>query len=332
MLKTREMLTAAGTLACAVGIGFIIHSGDTAKQRYSDVATANAPAEIAPSIVDANIASAAGTLLEVQDITLTSAQTDTSDVIVTPETGVQLASASALVTPKLDTPVPAASCEISAAATASKGAMIDVELAAPCMPNEHVTVHHNGIMFSQSTALDGSLSVSVPAMSEEAVVIFAFPNGEGAVAQVSVPDLGQYDRTAIQWKGDTGFEMHAREFGADYGQEGHVWAGATRDVAAVDSAQGFLTRLGIKSALAPLMAEVYTFPTAMGTQDGTIDLSVEAEVTLMNCGLEIEAQSLELQGGQVKTQDLTLAVPECDAKGSFLVLNNLVQDLTVASN
>jgi hypothetical protein len=80
------------------------------------------------------------------------------------------------------------------------------------------------------------------------------------------------------------------------------------------------------------MAEVYTFPTAMGAQTGTIDLSVEAEVTVMNCGLEIEAQSLELQGGSVKTQDLTLAVPECDAKGSFLVLNNLVQDLTVASN
>ncbi|MFT5799447.1 MAG: hypothetical protein ACI84R_004188, partial [Candidatus Azotimanducaceae bacterium] len=29
---------------------------------------------------------------------------------------------------------------------------------------------------------------------------------------------------------------------------------------------------------------------------------------------------------------LTLAVPDCDAKGSFLVLNNLVEDLTVASN
>lgn len=334
MLKTREMLTAASTLACAVGIGFIMQSGDTAKQRYSDVVKADSPNEIAPSAIEVNGASVGNTFLEVQEIKLTSAQTDSSDLTITPETGVHLASAptSTLPSPALDTPVPAASCDISAIATASKGAMIDVTLAAPCMPNEHVTVHHNGIMFTQSTARDGSLSVAVPAMAEDAVVIFAFPNGEGAVAQVHVPDLSQYDRTAIQWKGDTGFQMHAREFGANYGDAGHVWAQAARDVAAVDQAQGFLTRLGATSALAPLMAEVYTFPTAMGTQNGTIDLSVEAEVTLMNCGLEIEAQSLELQGEKVKTQDLTLAVPECDAKGSFLVLNNLVQDLTVASN
>ena len=36
--------------------------------------------------------------------------------------------------------------------------------------------------------------------------------------------------------------------------------------------------------------------------------------------------------GAMKTQDLTLAVPGCDAVGSFLVLNNLVTDLKVASN
>ena len=328
MLQKREIFTAVGTLACAVGIGFIMQNGDTAKQRYSQSATN----EIAPSEIDVVTTSNANTVLQVQDIKLTSAQADTSEVILTPETGVTLASApsSTLTAPELDTVVP--ECEISAIAVASKGAMIDVSLAAPCMPNEHVTVHHNGIMFTQATARDGSLSVSVPALSENAVVIFAFANGEGAVAQTQVSDLGMYGRTAIQWKGDTGFEMHAREFGADYGQEGHVWAGAMRGVDAIDSAQGFLTRLGNASVTAPLMAEIYTYPSGTALQSGTIDLSVEAEVTVMNCGLEIEAQSLELKDGKVKTQDLTLAVPECEAKGSFLVLNNLVQDMKVASN
>ena len=47
--------------------------------------------------------------------------------------------------------------------------------------------------------------------------------------------------------------------------------------------------------------------------------------------LEIEAQSLEIQtDGKVRTQNLTLAVPDCEATGSFLVLNNLLQDLKVA--
>ena len=61
-------------------------------------------------------------------------------------------------------------------------------------------------------------------------------------------------------------------------------------------------------------------------------LSVETEVSQANCGLEIEAQSLEVgTQGTVKTQNLTLAVPECDAIGDFLVLNNLLQDLKVAA-
>ena len=73
-------------------------------------------------------------------------------------------------------------------------------------------------------------------------------------------------------------------------------------------------------------------PKGMSAQSGIVDLSVETEVTSMNCGLEIEAQSFEVIDGDVKSRNLTLAVPDCDAKGSFLVLNNLVEDLTVASN
>lgn len=334
MLQTREILTAAGTLACAIGIGVIMQSSDTAEQRYAETKKAEAPMEIAPAKVDVTGAASLDGFLEVEEITLTSAQADISGVLSAPEPVVQLVAApSSLIEPaKPDSVTPQSTCEIVAEATASKGAMIDLTLRAPCMPNEQITVHHNGIMFTQATSRDGSLNITVPALAKDAVVIVAFANGEGAVAQTVVEDLEMYGRTAIQWKGDTGFEMHAREFGADYGQSGHVWAGAARDVSAVDGAQGFLTRLGNASIAEPLMAEVYTYPVGMNAQDGTIDLSVEAEVTTMNCGLEIEAQSLELQDGGIKTQDLILAVPECDAKGSFLVLNNLVQDMKVASN
>ena len=56
-------------------------------------------------------------------------------------------------------------------------------------------------------------------------------------------------------------------------------------------------------------------------------------MTASNCGREIEAQSLEIgPDGTLKTRNLTLSVPDCDAVGSFLVLNNLVSDLKVASN
>ena len=103
--------------------------------------------------------------------------------------------------------------------------------------------------------------------------------------------------------------------------------------AAVLGEGGYMTRNGDIEASEPLMAEVYSFPVAKAGQEGDVALSVEAEVSEANCGLEIEAQALELRGDDpVKTQNLTLAVPDCDAVGNFLVLNNLLQDLKVAQN
>ena len=162
--------------------------------------------------------------------------------------------------------------------------------------------------------------------------IVAFANGEGAVAQTAVDDLVDYNRAVLQWKGDTGFQIHAREFGAGYGDKGHHWQDAPGEIADVVTGRGgVLTRHGDPAAAEPLLAEVYTFPKAETEGSGTVALSVETEINAANCGLEIEAQSLELDdNGQVVTQDLSLPVPDCDAIGGFLVLNNLLQDLKVA--
>jgi hypothetical protein len=161
----------------------------------------------------------------------------------------------------------------------------------------------------------------------------AFTNGEGAVAQTVVEELVDFDRVALQWKGSTGFALHALEFGADYGTAGHVWAGASRDMTyAVTGQGGYLSQLGDQAVPDGLLAEVYTFPTGSSMTSGIVDLSVETEVAGNNCGLEIEARSLQTMGGNdIISRDLTLSVPNCDAEGNFLVLNNLLEDLKVAS-
>ena len=81
-----------------------------------------------------------------------------------------------------------------------------------------------------------------------------------------------------------------------------------------------------------LLAEVYTYPRFGAGAGGDIVLSVEAEVTMRNCGQEIEAQALETQqDGRIQTKNMALAVPACDAVGNFLVLNNLLQDMKIAA-
>ena len=333
-LRSKEVLTAVGTLAGAIGIGFIMQSSDTAEAHYGRAAEA----EQAPVLKGA---SAENSVIEMEDITLTSGEYDTGISAPQAEAGVITASApqSVLETPQVP-PVAEVTldetdtCEMVADARPVAGAMVNLSMDAACYPNERVTVHHNGMIFTETTSDEGRLDIRVPALSEAAVYIIAFPNGEGAVAQADVIDLADYDRAVLQWKGNTGFEIHAREFGADYGSEGHIWQGQPGDVAAtVTGDSGMITRLGDTDAAEPLLAEVYTFPRGNNGRSGSVALSVETEVTVANCGLEVEAQSLELQAdGLVKTQNLTLPVPDCEAEGSFLVLNNLLQDLKVAVN
>jgi hypothetical protein len=342
MKYRKEIMTTAGTLGCAVAIGFFMQNSQ--------------PLPEAAALQGMSLANADAAVLDVQEIILTSA--DYTDDFITPtaEEAVTLAAAQEIVPPMPSelpsvqsvsvTPAPLMrdatqptlaqepACEIIANARAVAAAMVNLTLDASCLPGEGLTVHHSGLVFNQATDASGSFDIIVPAMAQEAVFIFAFGNGEGAVAQTNVEELSDYDRVALQWKGDTGFELHAREYGSDYGAQGHVWSGAPRDVTtAITGAGGFITRLGDLDVPDGFRAEIYTFPTGTAQIAGEVDLSVEAEVASNNCGLEIEAKTLQTHSGfEITSRDLTLSVPDCDAAGNFLVLNNLLEDLKVALN
>ncbi len=228
---------------------------------------------------------------------------------------------------------PAHICDIVARATPNSNAFVTLSVVAGCDPNTNVTVHHNGMQFTAVTDAVGRFDMNVPALSKSAVFIIEVEPGRGAVAQTTVNDLDSYNRVVVQWQGDSGFELHAREFGADYGTDGHIWHGAGSDTARLETAAGgHLIRLGGDVSSDALMADIYTFPAAMSGRNGHVDLSVEAVVTQANCGQMIEAQTLELRdAGELRTQSVTLAVPACDAIGNFMVLNNLLDDLQVAA-
>jgi len=349
MRYRKEIMTAAGTLTCALGIGFFMQSsGEAPKAGYEGVALTNADASV----------------LSVEDIVLTAASFDQEVTAPVAEQDVAQPTAQEIGTPQEQTlpslppevalvqtvsldatdnvlsdpavdedTLLADSCEVSANARPIAAAMVNLTVSASCLPNERVTVHHAGLLFGQVTDDQGNLDITLPALTQEAVFIVAFSDGEGAVAQTPVEELADFDRVALQWKGDTGFQLHALEFGAEYDSEGHVWAGAPGEItAAVTGDGGFISVLGDTSVPDALMAEVYTFPAGVSRNAGRIHLSVEAEVVENNCSLEIEAQTLQMNSGNdITTKDLTLSVPDCDASGNFLVLNNLFEDLKVAS-
>ncbi|MFY0682034.1 MAG: hypothetical protein JXR13_15795 [Thalassovita sp.] len=229
----------------------------------------------------------------------------------------------------LDEPTP--SCEPVMSAKAMAGAVAEVHFQADCMPYRRVTVHHNGMMFTQLTDASGEMVLSVPVLSSAAVFIADAGQGAGAVAHVSVPDLALYDRAVAQWQGDKGLQLHALEFGANYNDVGHVSV-ATPGSQDLADQQGFVIELGDPTLPESYQAAVYTFPTGLSQKSGTVELSVEAEVTAANCNRDVLAETLQLNGGQgLVVHELTLAMPECDAIGDFLLLNNLLQNLTIAA-
>lgn len=355
MIKTKRLAMVGGTVICALGIGFIMQSGQPAPQparslapvpiEKSDLTAPTPEGDASAVVVNPDEQAAlipvdapdAGTELNLELVTLTAAVPLVNAPRALPSLEQRVVVRGRdldLPTAPADPEIPQLGCAVTATATPGAAATAILTVNAPCYGNERVTVHHTGMMFTQATDATGQLTVTVPVLAEQAVFILAFANGNGAVAQTYVPDLAAYDRIVLQWTGREGFQIHAREFGADYGEAGHVWAegGQSADLTALGEG-GYVTRLGDVDTLVPQMAEVYTFPTDMSNRAGTVAMSIEAEVTNSNCGRAVEAQTLELKaGGTLRTRDLTLEVPNCTAVGDFLVLNNLVDDLKIAGN
>lgn len=338
MSKRNMFAMVGGTLTCALAIGFFMQRGESASPRnlVPDLPTAIQQVVLKPAVSMAPaplMAANVATQPDMQNLVLASSK---APVMIPPsmpekphwaQKQVQ-ASAQGSALPA-DPTAPQLGCDVVAAAVPTDLAMIALKVAAPCFPNERLMVHHSGMMFTQVTDHAGNMSVTIPALSSRAVFIVAFGDGKGTVAIANVPDVHKYDRVAVQWTGDLGFQVHAREFGASYGESGHIWSGVAANT---QPESGSITRLGTSGTLLPQMAEVYTFPSGSTSISGTVALSVEAEVTPANCGRDIAAQSLELRdGSSLRIRDLVLAMPNCDAIGDFLVLNNLVDDLTIVS-
>ena len=156
-----------------------------------------------------------------------------------------------------------------------------------------------------------------------------FSNGDAYDATIAMPEVADLRRFAVQWQADDAFQLHAFENGASYSDTGHVsGADPHRPAAGAPAKGGFLTLLGDSTSENPMLAEVYTFPA-----DAQINAEVviEAAVTDTTCGRELLAETLSSTGGGVLVTDLTVAMPECDAVGDYLVLKNLVPDLNIAS-
>ncbi|MEM1351717.1 MAG: hypothetical protein AAGF27_05205 [Pseudomonadota bacterium] len=335
-----EVLTTVCTVSCALVIGYWMQSGEVADLRYganSHGTMSDARFVGEPVLQRRHAYIRQDGAIDIGTIILTSGKVVTSSFAVRPDGPTETAlneNAEADADPDAALSVNQGSdCAITSEASPVAGAMIDFSLHAPCHANVRVTISHADLRFAEVIPDDGVLISTIPALTENGIVKAAFATGEKVKTNVEVSSLELYDRVVVQSKGTAGMQMHAREFGANYGDDGHVWSGAGRTVAVLSEGRGgFLTSLGDDTLPDPRTVEIYTFPTTPEPLKGAVNLTIETRVTDENCGRDISAQATQITAGR-KTSDqtLTLTMPECGQAGLFLVLNNLLQDLTVAA-
>ncbi len=223
-------------------------------------------------------------------------------------------------------------CGLTVSAEALPAAMVALDIMDPCQPDARVVIEHSGLNLTGMTDAVGLLSMDIPAFEAPAFFTVRMPDGTNASSLAIIPDLPNYSRVAVQWFEDRSLELHAMEFGAAYGEPGHIWLeNPSHSDRAVAGEGGFLVSLGDADVENPLLAQVYTFPRDSVRDSGMVHLTIEAPVTEANCAQPTQARTIETDtDGHVAVIELTFTLPTCDAVGDYLVLQNLLQDLRVA--
>lgn len=311
MLPARKASAAVAALAFASGLVAVLSTGSAGTMQ--DRAVTALPPEVSVAVRPLDAPPA-----EVPAAILTSVRSAGEETDAEPAT--RLPSTDSLITLNAHPTrpqYPDAPCMIRTSAKPQSGAAVRLQASATCLPESRVTVHHGGMLFTELTDADGTIDIVVPALAERAVFMLTFEGEQMAMAVTRVPDLAGHHRIVLQWQGDAGLALAPRGSGTGLDPTG---------------SGGQLVRLGNPASPMPMQAEVFSRRVTTQAEDIADGLGIEVQVTETNCGREIIAQSLRLDGGVGMTvQPLALTIPACDAVGDHLLLNILMEDQKIAA-
>ncbi len=196
------------------------------------------------------------------------------------------------------------------------GAMIDLSLSAPCNMGERVVFRHAGLAFTETIGADGQVQVQLPAMTADALVAAYVGSSEVVLGKISVPDMAEYLRLAVQIAGSARFDLRADE-------QGQVFVAKS---AGLEGAPHRITTLGQARMEDPLLSQVYS----VALRDfASPELTVELGITPETCGRTLAAEVVVSRFGKALRSSRSVAVPLCGTSGDILLLKNLLPDLTL---
>ncbi|MCF6304740.1 MAG: hypothetical protein L3J33_05160 [Rhodobacteraceae bacterium] len=211
-------------------------------------------------------------------------------------------------------PVPQLStCEIFLDPSVRTGANILLFLIAECKPEMPVTISHAGMEFTILTDAAGTANVVVPALQRTAEITATFEDGSSQSTVALVTQISDVTRAVVTWRGNADLDLHAFEFGARPGTEGHVWPGSARDYRSARlRGGGYLVELGDKSIEGGALAEVYTMPLGRLVTRGTVTMTLEVNNGSEVCGSDISARTIRTRpDNSAGLKRIRFTVPGC---------------------
>lgn len=216
-------------------------------------------------------------------------------------------------------------CLSQLVATATSGALVDLTIDAPCQAQSLARVQMGALSFDVTVPRSGSKQIKIPALTDSVDIKVTFQNSDELNANVRVPDLPLYDRVAMMVDGPSPFELHAREFGADYAGDGHVWSAVPHSNTAI----GKIHVLG-DVLTGGKTAQVYSIASAMAAKEGEVAITIEAALTQATCGTSAAVTALQTtRNGSVDVDNIALDLPGCADADGYILLPGLVHDILV---
>ncbi|WP_316013704.1 hypothetical protein [Roseobacter sp. HKCCA0434] len=233
--------------------------------------------------------------------------------------------------PRVDaTPAPEiAECSATLLASAKLGEMLALTLTSECRPNSIVTLRYSGLSFTDVTDEAGVLQVDVPAFDENTRISAEFLDGTEAEADITVRGIDRIARVGIAWEGEMDLDLHAFEFTAGEGTEGHIWQGNERSYReSRRGGGGYMTRMGLPGAR---QVEVYTLPVSRRTQRGVVDTQVRFGADVTECDDRIEVLSIyNNQALRSDRRTISIDTAGCGANAQSVSFDSAVRSILVA--
>jgi hypothetical protein len=178
----------------------------------------------------------------------------------------------------------ASNCAPSIEVEPISAGLSQIVIAAPCFANGKVRLRYDALELVRVLDASGRLSMQFDCyLGDKTQLSIVLPDGSSTEVALQTVDLDRVTKIAVTWKGSVNLDLHAFEYAADSGDEGHVWAAAASSRWRAEERRrrdkrghGFIS-FSSDGATEGDQLEVYTFVHEPGQSSGAVTLALDYE-------------------------------------------------------